>query len=155
MDLGCYCVNFSRLFAGEPQQVEAHAHFENNVDLSITGFLEFPGEATATFFCSFETEGIAGAEIVGTAGKITMLHPWLPPASPAEFILTRGEKAEVISVNAPPPPAHHFALEIEHFAACVRENRAPQFPPGVDAEQDSRDNMRAIELLLRAARGET
>ena len=152
MDLGCYCVNFSRLFAGEPQQVEAHANFVNDVDLSITGLLEFPGEATATFFCSFETEGTAGAEIVGTAGRIVMPHPWLPPVSPAEIILTRSEKVEVLRVNAPPPPAHHFALEIEHFAACVRENRAPQFPPGVDAEQDSRGNIRVIEMLLDSAR---
>lgn len=153
MDLGCYCVDFSRLFVGEPQDVEAHAHFENGVDLTVAGLMTFAGNATASFFCSLETEGAAGAEITGTEARLTIPHPWTPPASPSEMILTREGRSESLWVDAPPPPSGHFALEIEHFCACVRENRPPQFPPEVDAEQDSRGNMRAIEALLRSARG--
>jgi D-xylose 1-dehydrogenase (NADP+, D-xylono-1,5-lactone-forming) len=152
MDLGCYCVNFSRLFAGEPQHVQAHGHFESGVDLTLAGLMAFAGNATASFFCSLETEGTAGAELTGTDARLTIPHPWTPPMSPAELILTREDRSESIWVDAPPPPAGHFALEIEHFCACVREDRAPQLPSGVDAEQDSRDNMRTIEALLRSAR---
>lgn len=152
MDLGCYCVNLSRLFAGEPQQVQARAHIENGVDLTIAGTMVLAGNATAAFFCSFESEGSYGAEIIGTTGKLMIPHPWLPPASPAELILTRDGKSETIRVDAPSPRFGHFALEIEHFCECIRENRPPQFPPATDAERDSRGNMRAIELLLSAAR---
>ena len=152
MDLGCYCVNLSRLFAGEPHRAEAHAHFENGIDMTISGLMAFAGNVTASFVCSFDAEGSYQAEIIGTAGKLTIPHPWLPPASPAELILTRDGKSETIDVDAPPPPSGHFALEIEHLCECIRENRPPQFPPGVDAEENSRGNMRAIESLLRSAR---
>jgi D-xylose 1-dehydrogenase (NADP+, D-xylono-1,5-lactone-forming) len=152
MDMGCYCVNFSRLFAGEPQRVEASARFEDGVDVTLAGQMACADGVAASFLCSFASEGCFAAEVVGTKGRLTIPHPWLPPASPAELILTRGRQNESIWVDAPPPPAHHFSLEIEYFAACVRENRPPQFPPGVDAEQDSRGNMRAIEMLLDSAR---
>jgi D-xylose 1-dehydrogenase (NADP+, D-xylono-1,5-lactone-forming) len=152
MDMGCYCVNFSRLFAGEPQRGEGHARFENGVDVTMAGQFACADGAAASFFCGFESEGIFAAEIIGTKGRLTIPHPWLPPASPAELILTRERHSESILVEALPPPSGHFALEMEHFATCVRENRAPQFPPGVDAERDSRGNMRAIEMLLDSAR---
>jgi xylose dehydrogenase (NAD/NADP) len=152
MDVGCYCVNFSRLFAGEPRRIEAFARFENGVDMTLAGQLASDDGVAASFFCSFESEGCFSAEVIGTEGRLTIPHPWLPPASPAELIVTRDRRSDSLWVEAPPPPSHHFSLEIEHFAACVRENRAPQFPPGVDAEKDSRGNMRAIEMLLDSAR---
>jgi predicted dehydrogenase len=166
MDLGCYCVNLARLVAGcEPQNALAQAHFKDQtgVDLTLTGTLGFGGSTkraapsflTAHLACSFESGGLYGADIVGTEGRITIPHPWLPPTWPAEYIVTRGGSTETVRVGPPDMPSHYaapFTLEIEHFAACVRENRAPQFPPGVDAEQDSRANMRVIEALLESAR---
>jgi predicted dehydrogenase len=47
-----------------------------------------------------------------------------------------------------------FALEFEHFAACVRENRPPVFPPASDAEYDARANARVIDALLASARSQ-
>lgn len=158
MDIGCYCVNFSRCFAdAEPTQVLAQAHWdeETGVDRTLTGTLQFPGHLTAHFSCSLESEGAFGGEIVGSEGKIFIPHPWLPPSWPAEYIITRGMKSETIRVEDCTVPQHFlapFALEIEHIAACVRENRAPQFPPGTDAERDSRTQMRTIEALLESAR---
>jgi len=173
MDLGCYCVNLARLVAGcEPQQAQAQAHFDvqSGVDLTLTGALVFGGSVrsapsaqqklrpstslTAHLTCSFESEGLFGADIVGTEGRIVIPHPWLPPTWPSEYMVTRGGKSETVRVAPPDMPPHFavpFALEIEHFAVCVRENRAPQFPPGVDAEQDSRANMQAIEALRESA----
>jgi len=152
MDVGCYCVNLSRLFAGEPQRIEAHARFENGVDITLAGMIKCANGVAASFLCSFESEGCFAAEIIGTDGRLTIPHPWLPPVTPAELILTRDGKSETLHVNAPSTTSAHFALEIEHFCQCVREGRPPRFPPGADAEQDSRGNMRAIEALLNAAR---
>jgi predicted dehydrogenase len=45
-----------------------------------------------------------------------------------------------------------FALEFAHFARCIREDRAPVFPPDTDSEQDSRGNARVIDALLASAR---
>ena len=49
--------------------------------------------------------------------------------------MTRRDKTETIRVEAPEVPQHvlaPFALEIDHFCQSARENRAPQFPPGLD-----------------------
>jgi xylose dehydrogenase (NAD/NADP) len=142
MDLGCYCVNFSRLFAGEPRSVKAEAIFDK-VDLTMNATLA--GDVEASFSCSLIAEQFQiGATITGTEGTLEIPHPWLPPRSPAELILNG--QAIPIAFTSP------FALELEHFCECVRHDRAPQFPPGADAEADSRANMRVIEMLLDSAR---
>ena len=158
MDLGCYCVNLSRFFAGaEPQRVEANAHFDKQtgVDLTLNGSLEFAEGVTAHFVCSMEAESSYAAEIIGTEGRLLIPNPWSPPFWPAELHLTRQGKTETIRIELPPVLQHvlaPFALELEHFCHCVREHRAPQFPPNIDAERDSRGNMRVIEALLESAR---
>lgn len=151
MDIGCYCVNFSRLFAGEPQHAVADAVLENGVDLELRGTLT--GNVEASLLCSMQAEALEiGARIDGTEGSLVIPHPWLPPSSPATLELIRGGKTEVIEIESPPMPAGPFALEVDHLCECIREDRAPRFPPGLDAEQDSRGNMRAIEMLLDSAR---
>jgi predicted dehydrogenase len=177
MDIGCYCVNFCRLFAdAEPRRVEANAHFDEltGVDLTLSGTLEFESGVTAQFVSSMEAEPSYASEITGTEGKLLIPHPWLPPEWPTEFYVTRRDKTEATRVEAPElvgapfqarpeeesraeARSHNltlmpFALEIESFCQFVRDNRAPQFPPGLDAERDSRGNMRVIEALLMSAR---
>jgi xylose dehydrogenase (NAD/NADP) len=158
MDIGCYCVNLSRFFAdGEPQRVEANAHFDEQtgVDLTLSGSLQFGGDITAHFVCSMEAEPSYAAEIIGTEGRLLIPHPWSPPLWPAELHLTRQGKTEIIRIETPAVPQHFlapFALELQHFCRCVRLGCAPQFPPTVDAEHDSRGNMRVMEALLESAR---
>jgi xylose dehydrogenase (NAD/NADP) len=158
MDIGCYCVNFSRFFAdAEPQRVEAYAHFDEDtgVDLTLSGSLQFAGGVSAHFVCSMESEPSYAAEIIGTEGRLLVPNPWSPPFWPAELHLTRQGKTETIRIETPAVPQHvlaPFALELKHFCHCVREGHAPQFPPAVDAERDSRGNMRTIESLLESAR---
>jgi predicted dehydrogenase len=158
MDIGCYCVNLSRFFAdAEPRRVEANAHFDEQtgVDLTLNGSLHFADGVTAHFVCSMEAEPSYAAEIIGTEGRLLIPHPWSPPVWPAELHLTRQGKTEIIRIeasDAPPNILAPFALELKHLCQCVRENRAPKFPAGSDAEQDSRGNMRVLEALLESAR---
>jgi predicted dehydrogenase len=158
MDIGCYCVNLSRFLVGsEPKRVVAHAHFDEpaGVDLTLNGCLQFGEGVTAHILCSMEAEPSYPAEIVGTDAKLLIPHPWLPPTWPAELYFTQQGKTDVIRIEADDVPQHplaSFALEVGYFCQCVHENRAPQFPPDVDAERDSRANMRVIEALLESAR---
>ncbi len=158
LDVGCYCVNFSRMVAcTEPTRAMAHARFDQagGVDLMLAGTLEFESGAIAQFVCGFEGEPSFAAEIVGTEANIYIPHPWMPPSWPAELVLTRGSQSETVRLDEPGVPQHilsPFALEIDEMCTCVRENRPPQFPLGVDAEQDSCGNMRVIDALLTAAR---
>jgi predicted dehydrogenase len=110
---------------------------------------------TAQFVCSFEGEPTYSAEIIGTEGRLTIPHPWMPPAFPNEIILHRNAQSETVRVEDPAAPGHvlaPFALELAHFADCVRQNRPPVFPPDTDAEQDARGNARVLEALLASAR---
>ena len=174
MDIGCYCVNFMRFFADtEPKSVEAAAHFDEKtgVDFTLSGTLRFDADLNGQFVCSMEAEPTYASEIFGTEGKLLMPHPWMPPAWPTEFYITRHGKTETVLVPVPdipvgaassPRPGSKesstlnlnfmpFALELQHFTRFVRENRAPHYPPDVDAERDSRGNMRTIEALLASA----
>jgi predicted dehydrogenase len=161
LDLGCYCVNLARLIAGrEPQQVLAHARFdpETDIDMTLAGTLEFDKGLTAHIGCSFESEGVFGAEIVGTEAKLFVPHPWLPPAWPAEFIITRRGVSETVRVEDANAPHHFlapFALEIEHLNNCARTNTAPAFPPHCDAERDSLAQAKVHDALLKSARSGT
>jgi predicted dehydrogenase len=151
-DIGCYCVDFSRaVFGTDPLRATAVAHRgPTGVDLTFSATLEFTGNATAQFCCSFESEPSFDAEIIGTDGRIVIPHPWMPPVWPTEFQVIRGTKAKTVRV-APADVAQHvlvsFVKEVEHFADCIRENR----PPSVVTEADSRGTMRAIEMLQAAA----
>jgi predicted dehydrogenase len=159
MDLGCYCVNLARMFAGgEPQRVRADAKFDKRtgVDMEFSATLEFANKIEAQLHCGFAANKPAyAAHVQGASGALEIPHPWQPPRWPAEISVIRGGKTQTIRVEDQRGPQHvlaPFAREIEHFTACVREGRRPTFPPDVDAERDSLGNMRAMDALLASAR---
>jgi predicted dehydrogenase len=50
MDVGCYCVSGSRMFAGEPERVSGQAWFgPSGTDWVFAGTLRFPGDVLGTF----------------------------------------------------------------------------------------------------------
>lgn len=152
LDIGCYCVDFTCwILDAEPTRATAIAHRNAaGVDLTTTATLEFTGNATSQFCCSFEAEPSFGAEIVGTEGRLVIPHPWLPPAWPAAFEVHHDLKTETVRVELPATAPHFlvsFVNELEHLADCIRQNR----PPTVVTEADSRRTMRALELVRRAA----
>lgn len=159
LDVGCYCVNVARLFAGsEPVRVTACSDVdrETGVDLTTTATLEFPNAVTAQVVASMVLEPAYAVELIGTAGRLVIPHPWAPPAWPAELELTRQGRMETVLV--PPPtrpgqPLTQFILEVEEFAAAIRENRAPTFPPGQDAARDALGNARVLDQIQVASRG--
>ena len=180
-DIGCYCVSFAQAVTGtEPVRVHASAHFDpvTGVDLTLTGTLVFasdqnggrasrraeptaqqelrpPDTITAQFCCSFESEPSYGAEIIGTAGRILIPHPWMPPIWPPDFTVVRAGQSETLRLTPPGAPAHlltAFALQLAHFAECVQQDRAPVYPPGDDAEAASLAIARTLDAVIAAAR---
>ncbi|MBM3860830.1 MAG: hypothetical protein FJ395_14430 [Verrucomicrobia bacterium] len=104
------------------------------------------GGFASHLLCSFESEGVYGVEVIGTEAKLVIPNPWLPPGGVGELQVTRNGKTETVRLSAS-HPLSHFAAEIEHFAECVRENRAPTMV----TEADSRETMRVIEALRASA----
>lgn len=153
MDVGCYTVNFARLFMGaEPVRATATARWSapGGVDLTLAAQLDFGAGRCAHVLCSFEADGCYFAEVIGTRGSLRIPHPWLPPSGVGEVVVTQRGEQQIISCPTP-HLLTPFVEEMRHFQQCVTEQRAPQFPPGVEAEQDSRANARALEMVARAA----
>ncbi len=152
MDVGCYCINMSRLIAGtEPTEVQASVvlHGNKEIDDSLAGILRFPGGVLAIFDCSFHTDYTEWLQIQGTTGRIDLPRPIKPRGNPAEIILRRDEKADVPATltTITAPAANHYQLMVEHFADAALHSKPLRYPPDLD-----RGNMRVIDALYESAR---
>jgi predicted dehydrogenase len=143
LDVGCYCVNLSRLLLGEPERVDAAAVYERGVDVRFAGMLHFPEGAAAQFDCGLRAPPRQSCEVIGPEGVISLPRPFLPEEDPAVLVVRRGGGEERIEI----PGANQYTLMIDHFAEYVRTGRPPRFPP-----DDAVANMRVIDMLRQAAR---
>jgi len=156
MDVGCYCVNFSRFFAGaEPSHIHVvHHRHESGIDDIAAGTLVFPSGVIASFTCGMSVHADNMASICGSEGYIEIPIPWKPPASGATFTIARSTppKMENSTVKAPPPRETRtitvegdlYALEADAFAASVLDNAPLPITP-----QDTLNNQRVIDELRR------
>ncbi len=142
MDVGCYCVNISRLLLGDPGVVFATATYERGVDVALAGMLSLDG-TTAQFDCGLRSPYRQFCEVVGEEGSLLLHRPFQPEDRPTALIVRRGDTEERIEVAA----TNQYTLMVEHFAACVLDAVPPRFPP-----EDAVANMRALDALARSAR---
>jgi predicted dehydrogenase len=172
MDIGCYCVHFSRMIhaaafgtsVSAPTRVHAEGVMhERGVDLSVGGLMRFEGDVTATFQVAMGTHADNTATIAGDDGYIEVPVPWKPPTAGAKWVLARGTPPKMDgntppagSVRTAPPPREEltvsvdqdlYALEADHFAETVLGVR----PPAV-SEADSLANMAVLDELRRQVR---
>lgn len=142
MDVGCYCLSYSRLLAGaEPTSLSAVAHLhETRVDDYVAGVMAFPGDIVAHFCCGITVRGDNTAHLMGTEGYIEIPVPWKPPLTSAEFTVVDAQghrKTTRVSANT-----HLYALEADDFAHAILNN----IPPRV-SESDSLGNQRCLDIL--------
>jgi xylose dehydrogenase (NAD/NADP) len=162
MDVGCYCINFARLFAGaEPAAVHVGGHkHERGVDEIAAGTLVFPNGIVAGFTCGMSVQADNTAYICGSEGFVEVPVPWKPPATKATFSVVRATPprmdaaADTSTFPARPhvPRQAHsvdagmdlYGLEADDFAAAVLDNA----PPRVSRE-DTLGNMRVLDEARR------
>jgi len=158
MDIGCYCLNFSRLVAGA-EPVAAHAVgvlHAGGVDESAAGVLSFPGGVTGSFTCGMTVQADNSAYVCGTEGYVEIPVPWKPSAQSAEYRVVRGTppKMDGPARGLAQPPAKQartidagkelYALEADDFGAAVQEGAPPRV-----GRDDSVGNMRLLDSLRR------
>lgn len=126
-DVGCYTVNIVRWLLGEPVTVtgEAHVDPETRVDMTASGLLQFPGGASASVWCSFESPEEQVLTAVTAKGTLTLPKPF-----GARF-------------NADDP----YLLMVESFGDSVAGDGKVAIPP-----EDSVANMRVLDRIREAAR---
>jgi len=156
MDVGCYCINFARLFAGaEPNAVHATAIFhQSGVDELAAGTLVFPGGILSTFACGMCAQADNTAYLCGTDGYIEIPVPWKPVAGSSKFILTGGIPPRMDNPQPGGPPKRDvrivdfagdlYGIEADNFAGMVLDGN----PPAMSRE-DSLGNMRVLDEMRR------
>ncbi|MDB5302156.1 MAG: Oxidoreductase [Phycisphaerales bacterium] len=157
MDVGCYCINFSRLIAGaEPSRVQCVGQLHaSGVDEIAAAILEFPGGITAAFSCGMSVQADNAAHICGTEGYIEIPIPWKPPVQNAAWTLAHSTPPKMdlaAKVTAPPPrqtftisaDRELYALEADDFAQVVLDGK-----PVRVSEQDTLGNMRVLDELRK------
>ena len=151
-DIGCYCVDLSRLlFDAEPTDVRASIVRDpaTGVDVLTTGILDFPG-GVASFGCSTRTEADQRVHILGTDGRISVDIPFnIPPDRPTHVRLVRGGDPPVAPAveTIEFAPADPYAVEVGRFAAAILDGEPTPVPPA-----NAVANLRAIEGLFGSDR---
>jgi len=159
MDVGCYCINFSRLFGdGEPTAVHASAHMhETGVDDRLVATLAFPNGVLASFTCGMTVQADNTAYLCGSDGYIEVPFPWKPPPQNAIYhvsqsIPPRQDLAGKPAAPASPPRQTHsvdannslYGCEADDFAAAVLDGAAPSL-----TRVDTLGNMRILDEIRR------
>ena len=115
MDVGCYCVSGSRLIAGEPDSVAAHAWYgETGTDWVFAAVMRFPNNALALFDCGTALPARDELEAVGSEGSVFVEDPWFCRNPIIE--LRRHGALEQINL-APEDP---YRLELENLSDAIR-----------------------------------
>jgi predicted dehydrogenase len=157
MDVGCYCVNFSRLFAGcEPTETHAVGKIHaNGMDEIAAGTLVFPNGILASFTCGMTVHADNTAYLCGSEGFIEIPIPWKPPSDAAIYIVSRSTPPRMDNPAARPaaPPrevrrvpveGELYGIEADDFAATVLDGK----PPRLD-RRETVGNMRVLDQLRR------
>ena len=143
MDVGCYCVNLSRMFAGcEPTRVSAFER-RSTVDDILMGILDFPNGVLAQFETGIANAERHRAEIAGTTGSIVLERPWLPGEEEAQITVRRWDHEDEL---IPLEGANPYFLEVEDFVAVCRGLSEPRW--SID---DALCNMAVIDALYESA----
>lgn len=153
MDIGCYCVNLSRmLFSGEPTRIEASVRRdpEMGIDTLTSAFLEFPGGGQASFACSIRAEDYQRVHIFGTKGRIEIEIPFnIPPDRATRVFVTSGGEPPVAPATETLSfaPVDQYSIQATLFARAVLQNT-----PTAVSVNDAIANLRVIEAILAADR---
>jgi D-xylose 1-dehydrogenase (NADP+, D-xylono-1,5-lactone-forming) len=164
MDVGCYCLNLSRLVAGgEPVAMTVSADISAaGIDEVAAGTLYFANGLVASFTCGMTVHADNTASVCGTSGFIEIPIPWKPPVTGAKYVLSASvtplmdaggrsgpaplpgsAPRQVVSVDAAAPL---LAQEADDLAAVVLEGAAPAV-----SEADSLGNMAVLDKLRALA----
>jgi predicted dehydrogenase len=138
LDLGCYCVSATRLFAGEPDRVHAEqVTAGHDVDVQMAGTLRC-GDVLAQFDCGFNLPRRDRLELIGSDGELHLPDPWVC-RQPA--LTLNGEPVPV-----PGGDAEGYGHEIETISRALLEGESLPF-----GREDAVAQSHALAALLESA----
>ena len=149
MDIGCYCISYSRfIFGSEPQRVLGSVEFDPQLktDRLASGVLDF-GHGTATFTCSTQLTSYQRVNIFGTKGRVEIEIPVNAPTDrPCKMWHQQGSEIEEIVLNI----CDQYTIQGDLFSLAVLNDTA--VPTPLD---DAVANMRVLEAIVRSGESGT
>jgi len=146
LDVGCYCVNATRLFLGnEPTYVQGRARFDrpHGVDISFQAILEYASGCSATISCGFDGGLYQKLAVVGTKGSLSLNAPFVARASTPRLTLQSEQGEEVTEMDTVNP----YQMEIEDLARAIVNGARPKLTP-----EEGLLNARVLDRLAADAR---
>jgi D-xylose 1-dehydrogenase (NADP+, D-xylono-1,5-lactone-forming) len=115
MDVGCYTIDVSRWLTGEePARVTSSGRVDEDsgVDLTTTIGLEFPSGATASLWCSFESDERQSLTVTTAEGTSTLARPfsaWRDPDDPYQLMVESFADSIIDGLPVALPPEQSIA----------------------------------------------
>lgn len=144
MDVGCYCINLSRLIAcREPRTVQARAIWsESGVDEQLVGLLDFGDGLLAHFDCGFNQSLRQRAIISGTDCFLVLRDVFLPGTRPTKIHLVKDGGQQIKTFEG----VDEYRLIAEDFMHAIKTGKIPL------QRSDAVANLKVIQALLISAR---
>ncbi|MGY3088188.1 putative dehydrogenase [Hymenobacter sp. UYAg731] len=151
-DVGLYCLNTTRFLLGEePTEVSAQIYSTpgddrfKEIEENVSFTLRFPSGVISQCMTGYGSFNNKSYTVYAETGSIKM-----DPAFPyhglhQERIHAPGGKQ--MKETPTDPQKDHFALEMDHMAECVRQNKTP-YTPGEEGLQDQR----IMEAIYQSAK---
>lgn len=150
-DVGCYCIHSIRNILGEePNRVFATTKNDpnNQVDISVTGVMDFDEGLTATFDAAMDRTRVGHYELIGTKGSIQVVRAFTPQMFNGEgHIIVNEENGNYRVENI---YGHQYVLEVEYFSRIVLKAEAPE-----RLMENTIQNMNVIDACFASIEKET
>jgi D-xylose 1-dehydrogenase (NADP+, D-xylono-1,5-lactone-forming) len=143
MDVGCYCINLSRLIAGqEPKVVQARAMWsDSGVDEQMSGLLDFGDGLLAHFDCGFNQSRRQRAIIAGTDSFMVLRDVFVPGVEATQIHIVKDDETQVVPFEG----EDEYQLIAEDFMRAIESGEVPTPPT------DGSAALRVIQGLLDSA----
>ena len=143
MDVGVYCLDFTRQLAGgNLTRVQSNQRLhKSGVDSATIGTLEFNNGVLASFACAMDMQTDNALVLSGTKGFLTCDWPWKPKPEISGYTIHGATPPRQDSPGGKPPAAPEpqrvevavehpiYALEARAFAAACRGQTEPFMTP--------------------------
>lgn len=145
MDVGTYCVSFSRLMAGEEPETSHYVAVINDrgYDETGAGCMFFPGGMIAHFGTGVHVNLSNDATVYGSDGLLHIPNPW--KCAQGGMSLQKGGKV-VETFDLKTTNDELYALEADAVAQYIDEKECPFM-----SWEDTLNNMKALDALRASA----
>jgi D-xylose 1-dehydrogenase (NADP+, D-xylono-1,5-lactone-forming) len=141
MDVGCYCVNASRLLGGDPLHTAGvQVLGGDGVDVLFSGAMLHKDGLMSHFDCGFLLPERDELEVIGEEGSLFLDDPWHVYEPLIE--IRRDGAVERVEIER----ANNYQLELENLSEAIRSEAEPLLGRG-----DAVGNARVLEALYDSA----